>query len=200
MAADDKMSTDFTGESATGQSKSSKRLKTIGGIIFVVGILLSIAVNSIDLRPNFEERRAAEAAEAAEAEEAAARRTEQIALARAVVNEELLRFDRGVWLLQDHTQNTEREVFMDSFSVDSEGKVKEFVFKYSFTGNGNAYANTWSCEASQMERYDCTVRQQYDGGSWRNEGDLVREDDASFNGRYLYERQWYNVSLVRKEE
>jgi hypothetical protein len=140
-----------------------------------------------------EDRRATEAAQAAA-------RAEQVALARAQVNEELLRFDEGVWLLQDHTLGTEREVYMDSFSVDRGGEVEEFVFKYSFTGNGRAYANTWSCEVSQMQRYDCTVRQQHDGGSWRNEGDLLREDDSSFNGRYLYEHQWYEVSLVRKEE
>lgn len=140
-----------------------------------------------------EERRAAEAAQAAA-------QAERVALARARVNEELLRFDRGTWVLVGHTTGNEREVIMDSFSVDAEGKVKEFVFKYSLIRNGEAYANTWSCEVSQMQRYDCTVRQQYDGGSWRNEGYLRREDESHFSGQYLFEREWYPVSFVRKEE
>ena len=194
MAADDKMSTDFTGESAAGESKSSRRLKMIGGVIFVVGVLLSLAVNSIDLRPNFEDRRATEAAQAAA-------RTEQIALARAQVNEELLLFSEGTWYFQGHTRETEREVYIDTpIVVDQNGKIKEFGFDNSFVSNDTHYANTWQCEATQLNRYDCSITQRYEGGRWRGEGNLTRESETLFSGRYLFENQWYPVSLVMKNE
>jgi hypothetical protein len=182
----------------------NKAAQKMTGVIVKLSVIIPLILLIVYLFLNFGvwtqgstnargERRAAEAA-------AASARAEQVALARTRVNEELLRFDQGTWMFQGHTTGNEREVIMDSFSVDRDGNVKEFVFKYSLTRNGEAYANTWNCEVSQMQRYDCTVRQQYDGGSWRNEGYLRREDESSFSGQYLYERQWYPVSLVRKEK
>jgi hypothetical protein len=182
----------------------NKALQKMVGVIVKLSIIVPLFLLVVYLFLNFgnwtqgssvarEERRAEEAAEVAA-------RAEQIPLTRASVNEELLRFDRGTWILKGHSTGNEWEVIMDSFSVDAQGKVSEFVFKFSFISNGEAHANTWSCKASQMQRYDCTVRQQYDGGSWRNEGYLRREDELGFSGQYLYERQWWPVSLVRKEE
>lgn len=181
----------------------NKALQKMTGVIVKLSIIIPSVLLIGYLFLNFgnwtegstrigEERRAAEASEAAA-------RAQQVALARAEVNEELLRFNEGTWVLKGHTTGNEWEVIMDSFSVDRNGDVEEFVFKYSFVINGEAHANTWSCEHSQMTRYNCTVRQQYEGGSWRNEGQLVREDDSSFSGQYLYERQWLPVSFFRKE-
>jgi hypothetical protein len=200
MAADDKMSTEFTGELSAGESKAGKQVRAFGVFILVVFLIIGVIAGLFSMRPDravvYEERRAAEVAQAEV-------RAEQVALARARVNEELLRFDEGRWFLQGHTlenESSEPEVFMDSFSVNAGGQVKEFVFTYSFITGGKAYLNTWSCELSQMERYDCSVRQEYDGGSWRSEGRLNREGESSFHGRFLYKHQWYPISLVRKEE
>jgi hypothetical protein len=181
----------------------NKALQKMVGVIVKLSIIVPLFLLVVYLFLNFgnwtqgssvarEERRAEEAAEAAA-------RAEQVALARAAVNEELLRFDEGTWVFRGHITGSEWEVFMDSFSVDKDGNVREFVFKFSNTNNGEAYANTWSCEVSQMQRYDCTVRQQYDGGSWRSEGYLRREDNLHFSGQYLYEREWIPVSFLRRD-
>jgi len=125
-------------------------------------------------------------------------RDEALAAAQTKAREEYARFDKGVWVLKDHTLNTERDVYVDSFSLDSSGRIAKFLLEYSFTGNGKAYSNTWDCRSSQLDRYDCTLKQTYEGGSWRNRGTLIRKSGTLFTGRYLYENQWYDVSLVQQ--
>lgn len=177
-------------------SKLQGTIRIVVGALFVLALVVTFAHLFGRVKTKVTEDRGQTTAERS------VRAQEERAAASAAAAATQARIDsarrniEGVWQL---VGGADSPVYVGDYTIDRSGNLQQFQFEFSFVGsNGRAYSNTWDCSLTRSDRYDCTYRQRWDGGSMRENAVLERKDSDTFTGRYMYQNQWRDVTFRKR--